>query len=85
MNSEVLQQTKISIYPNPTQGIISIENLNGSEDVIIQVQDITGMKLKEFTASDAKTELDMNSFANGIYIIHIQSEHSVYTCKLIKN
>ncbi len=75
----------ISIYPNPSEGTITIEQdgkpLNGN----IIITDITG---REIMASRAKgrlsVELDISSLADGLYHVHFVTANSRLVSTLIK-
>ena len=71
-----LQETKI--YPNPTKGLLNIENIKAEK---IIVYDITGKELKEFYF---KTQIDLSEFSKGFYIIKVFSTENITTNKIIK-
>jgi hypothetical protein len=60
-------ESRISIYPNPTTGIIKINTI---EDTVTTVYNTNGMK---FLQSKEK-EIDLTGYANGIYILDINGE-----------
>jgi uncharacterized protein YjdB len=57
--------TNISIYPNPTNGHVSIESANSTD---VQITSIDGRLL--LSLSDAK-ELDLKNYADGTYILSV--------------
>ncbi len=50
----------------------------------MKITDITGKVLIEKSNLQQNEELDLSGFANGIYIILIQTEDNVFTSKIIK-
>jgi len=70
----------ISIYPNPTQELITISGLSSNER--IELRDLSG---RIIMTSIEKT-INLNNFANGIYIISVYSSNNqlIYSDKLIK-
>lgn len=70
----------ISIYPNPTQELITIPGLSSNER--IELRDLSG---RIIMTSIEKT-INLNNFANGIYIISVYSSNNqlIYSDKLIK-
>jgi hypothetical protein len=58
----------LTIYPNPTSGLVNIAGLN--KDSQVEVIDMMGRKICQFTGSD-KTLIDLRNEQNGIYIVKI--------------
>lgn len=81
-----LMKNNISIYPNPTTGQLTInfKKVRNFGKIHIQIQDITGKVLIEKSNLQQNEELDLSGFANGIYIIRIQTEEDVFTSKIVK-
>jgi hypothetical protein len=67
-----LNQHKIQIFPNPTDGDlkVNIEGLNEDTESMIQIYNINGNKLYEVEGIK-KTELNLTEQPNGIYILRI--------------
>ena len=64
----------ISIYPNPTSGIINVNN-EKSEKYDISITDVNGKMLREINNVKDKTlSIDLSDYPNGIYFIHIDKE-----------
>ncbi len=70
------------IYPNPNNGIITIEsNLDnyGNTKSFYQLTDITGKTLLQGTATTSKFNLDISALSSGVYFISItDGEKQVY-------
>lgn len=77
---------EISIYPNPTNNFITIQNnRNSTENFEYKIVDLTGRTVK---SGDSKfnEQINIESLSNGNYIIQIQTEYrEKFTEKLIKN
>jgi len=69
----------VAIFPNPTNGIITVESI--SEVEYIAVYGITGEKLLE---TSAKSEIDLSSLSSGMYLVRFTSENRIITKKIIK-
>jgi len=74
--------SKLSIYPNPSNGIVNFNNTNKNIDKI-KIYDITGKLIKEFY--QVENEIDISDIEAGIYIISIQTDNEIFTSKIIKN
>ena len=87
-NSKIFSDTVISkdyqvdkpiLYPNPTSGIIYIENWEGSNK-IIYVYDVSGRKITEFINQN---KIDLSFLKNGVYFIRLVSSNTVNTFKIL--
>ena len=63
----------VSIYPNPTNGIIHIDMNNLTTPAKITIIDFTGKTVLSRKLSDEYSELDLSEFGKGVFIINIQS------------
>ena len=61
----------ISIYPNPSNGLVNIENLNNIENTIV-VYDVLG-KVVHSTNSSSSVSIDLSGNENGVYIVEISN------------
>ena len=73
----------ISIYPNPTNGIINIEFADNNIQQII-ISDITGKTIAEKNNIQQNKTIDLSNFESGIYIIKIQTDNEIFTTKIVK-
>ncbi|WP_452222474.1 T9SS type A sorting domain-containing protein [Lacinutrix salivirga] len=71
----------IKIYPNPTSDYFKIENLNNSTIKTIELYNISGKKLKEFSISE---NYEIDDISTGVYFIKIKTERTETNRKLIK-
>ena len=73
-----LVDSSISVYPNPTQGIITITSKFQIETV--DVYSILGHKVAEFTNS---SQLDLSQLTSGVYLLKIKAEGKTTTKKIV--
>lgn len=71
------------IYPNPNTGEFTIE-LNNGTTKNIQLMDLTGRVILSETTSNDKINFNINTLANGIYYVRIQTNTTVEVIKVIK-
>ncbi|MBT8328052.1 MAG: T9SS type A sorting domain-containing protein, partial [Bacteroidia bacterium] len=70
-----------SVYPNPTNGFVSLSFDNESGDVVlIEVKDQFGRLIKTISTYENNEQISLTEYANGVYYISIKGE----TFKLIK-
>lgn len=75
------------VFPNPTNGIVTISGLNNSNTLNIQLVDISGRVIyrKELkTINQNKTELDLSGLSTGTYFIQIETDLNKTVKKIIK-
>lgn len=76
--SQINGASNISIYPNPTNGLLNV-NVNGlsSEKCKIILTNTLGQVLNEIefkaTNNSIETQIDMNGLSNGIYFLAVSS------------
>ncbi|KAF5030357.1 hypothetical protein DSECCO2_638990 [anaerobic digester metagenome] len=80
-NLEDNKENAISIYPNPTNGIINIEN---SEEIIqINVYNSIGDLVYSKLNHENNTEIDLSNKPKGIYFIELISKDKTFKDKII--
>ncbi|MCT4664119.1 MAG: DUF4465 domain-containing protein [Flavobacteriales bacterium] len=80
---EEYEKHQVSIYPNPTTGISTIETTIAGNK-LITVFDITGKSLKSFQTEDENISIDLSYFPNGAYYVRILGKDTVMKTKIIK-
>jgi hypothetical protein len=72
-----------SVYPNPTSGMLSIKNPS-SDKFGYEVFTINGkMVASRHNIAGPKADLDMSSFARGVYFVNVKNSERTETHKLI--
>ncbi len=79
------KMTLMDIYPNPSTGLFTIENLNRTvEPTEIFVTDITGrIVYQTITSNLDKTEIDLTDQPNGMYFVRVKAGELVVNGKVI--
>ena len=82
VNTEEFTSNKqgISIYPNPSNGIVNIEASNMNQ---IKIFDITGKLIFENSEISNHYTINLEGYSNGIYVIEVISESGIYKEKII--
>jgi hypothetical protein len=79
----------MSVYPNPTEGLIYIDvQLNNQANGIVQIYDMLGKMVRQFKVTDLDDNIfttDMSTFTNGIYFITLQAGSETISKKVILN
>jgi len=74
----------IEIFPNPTNGIISI-NLKNSLETKVTLTDIFGRMLNEKDYRQPLITIDLNNLPDGIYMVSLTNKKGTFTRKIVKS
>lgn len=69
-----------NIYPNPSTGMINIEN---TERAQISIHSIVGQQILKINTASTDQQIDLSKLDNGTYMIHIQMDNQVKTQMII--
>jgi PKD repeat protein len=83
---DLTEKQIIRLYPNPTNGLITIETKTSlaSGKSIYQLYDVTGKVLLNSLASGAKFNLDISAFSKGVYFLTLYDGEREAHGKIIK-
>lgn len=86
MFQDSLASTRITIYPNPTEGDLRIDiaGVSDFESSGLILYDMAGKVVKNITQLSESNELDITGYANGIYIMVIKINEETTTWKIVK-
>ncbi|MFT7615062.1 MAG: hypothetical protein ACI9J3_004050 [Parvicellaceae bacterium] len=68
---------QISIYPNPSNGMLNIVNSVSVEEFNVVIMDMTGKILSRQVINGSVNTIDLSQFANGQYLIQIGNQSGV--------
>ena len=77
----------ITVYPNPSTGVFYISNEENGQDFTFEVLDLNGKVLVDTKSviGSSKTELDLTSVQDGVYMIRLTSETGQKMIRIVKN
>jgi hypothetical protein len=70
----------LSVYPNPSDGLINISNNTNAELLLF---DIMGNKILNKTCSKNNSQLDLTHLPKGAYILNVINDREIYRTKII--
>jgi hypothetical protein len=83
LSVEALDNTEhLSVFPNPVDQILHIENEN-AELVQIQIIDLFGKEVFKSTFNSS-IDLDCTTFQSGIYFLHFEFSGKLKVLKVVK-
>ncbi|MDD3741115.1 MAG: T9SS type A sorting domain-containing protein, partial [Bacteroidales bacterium] len=77
--NNISTDTDVTIYPNPTDGIITVGNVEGAS---IEIINIMGQVVKTVNSSYEVNNIDLSNFANGTYFVKVVKGSNVSTSKI---
>jgi hypothetical protein len=84
---EVISETSISIYPNPTQGLLRVE-ISGGEippGARIYLYNISGVLIQQWTGVSKANTMDISAQPSGTYVMRIMlDKEKISTWKIVK-
>jgi hypothetical protein len=78
---EISKSNEITVYPNPTSNLITIENSNNSTLSITSAEGKIIFRGK----INGRFVFDLSKYASGVYALRLQTDEKVQTQKIIKN
>lgn len=77
-----LNAANASVYPNPTNGRITISSNNSISG--IEIYTISGkLVYADFKVNQSSNEIDLSGNSKGIYIVKIYDGTKYYSCKVV--
>lgn len=84
--SEMLSKKQVSIYPNPTSGMLKVEvlNLGDGENCTLRIFNSAGVQITSTHMTSTTAALDISNQPNGIYFLRVAIGKEESTWKIIK-
>ena len=86
---ENIISSSLSIYPNPTSGMLDVSfDTQGSGDAILSITDLSGRLVEQIDATDLnghfKDQLDLSKLARGTYLLRVESGGMTAVVRIVK-
>jgi photosystem II stability/assembly factor-like uncharacterized protein len=86
--SNLITELKPTLFPNPGNGKIYIENFSNTsnEDILIEIYNVVGNKIQSLSHKDftSGTYIDLTNFSNGVYYVKVKHGTYQYIWKYMK-
>ncbi|MGB3342554.1 MAG: T9SS type A sorting domain-containing protein [Aequorivita sp.] len=76
LSSPEFESRKITVYPNPSNGIFTVEHNFNSEKESFQITDIIGKTIANGELDNMQTQIDLSSASSGVYFL--KTSNSVF-------
>ena len=80
---EFIEKTNLSIYPNPTNNLVTIQLDEIPKNVVINIKDVLGKTLLQQKITSINTEINVNHLPKGIYYVELVDDSYKYAKKLV--
>lgn len=82
---EMRKAAPLSIYPNPTEGICSIQmDLLPADGGKLELTDVTGkLLLSEHLSRPQQYDLNLSGFPKGLYVIKLSTSEGLHTARIL--
>ncbi len=74
----------ITIYPNPSSGVVRVKWLESSSRNELEVSNLLGEVVMKANLNSIEQNIDISNLQSGIYFLNIETEKGIFTAKLIK-
>ena len=74
----------ISVYPNPSNGVFNMTNINNKK-INIAVYNLLGELLLNKNSEESNSTIDLSNKPNGVYILRVNDGKYTNIQKLVKN
>ena len=81
--NQVTNATKISIYPNPSTGLITVTIPTLNEGTVMYVTDMIGKEVYKTSVTNTSTNLDLTGLQKGMYMLTISSGKTTQVEKIV--
>lgn len=73
----------VSVYPNPTTGILNVNLPDNAEDTTITLYDLRGRKIFSKQTSLTTESMNIGQLQDGMYVLSIENEHIKTSKKVV--
>ena len=81
-NPDFQNDASISVYPNPTNGIVTVNCNNSIKS--IELYDVQGRLLQTNLVNENETTIDVSTKAKGVYFLKILSDKGIGVQKIVR-
>lgn len=84
-STQTLTQSKLTLYPNPSNSSIWIKNPSITSNAEVQIYNTTGKLVKAETFTHAEAfPVNVSQLSSGVYLVKVISTHGVWSGRFVK-
>lgn len=80
-----LNESAITVYPNPTKGMVYLVSEGKNSPFTVEIYDLQGRHLDSKTCNSKTESINISGYESGVYIFKVTSEGSVNEIRVVKN
>ena len=80
---EAKQADQFYLYPNPANGFVNLETINGMLPDAISIMDLSGREVYRANDVNQTTRLDLGDLPNGMYLVMLMAGEEQHVQKLL--
>jgi len=84
LGTKEFSESKFSVFPNPTNGLVEISNTTDATISSVELCDLNGRVVKRISLVENQTQVNISEFSQGVYFMKIISDKGIVTKKIIK-
>lgn len=84
IDESVLGSTGVSVYPNPSSGLLNLKFEGIQNNTSVDLYDATGRLVISRSAGNTELQLDLSGYASGLYYMKVKNGEAVETLKVVK-
>ena len=81
LSTDSFEKARLTLSPNPTNGVVSINNL--SEDLKLKIYTILGKQLDVKNLSTSRNTVDLSRYPKGVYLFQFEDAKGNTTTKKV--
>lgn len=83
---DITNGNKITVYPNPSDGIYYFNLVNESNDTQLTIFNLLGEQIfSDLLVANQENKIDLSNLAKGCYLVKLSNSEGVTTQKILKN
>ena len=84
IDDRTMADPMLRIYPNPTQGLVTLESEHAQMEIVI-IRDLSGRMLKAIPCEGLSHPVNLSDFAPGLYLLQVRFQNGkTSTLKVVK-
>ena len=80
----VNKENYITTFPNPTNGIVTLNIKNFKEKYRVEVFDMNGNRMNDFETKGEHFKLDLSEFNPGLFLVKVTNQKNIFTTRIMK-
>jgi hypothetical protein len=84
IESVLKNASAVKVYPNPTNGVLTVDLANGLNKTI-EVTDISGRIVSKIISAEDSLEFNLSNLAEGVYYLKVSSNYVNEIIKVVKH